>query len=90
MKTKLTTSQKRLLARLPAMFYTEEDYSKSQCPPTYIVDADSMHTVYRFTTGDARAFDSLVNKGVLEFGGGEQPNGPHRMCRRLYAVTKVY
>jgi hypothetical protein len=64
MSDKFTAPQTALLAKLPAEFIRVEDFRKSNSPATIITDL-SGREVYRFTTGDARAWKSLRVAGAV-------------------------
>lgn len=79
-----TPAQSRLLAVLPETFELYEDFNTSSCPPT-VVRSDSGVELYRFRRGDARAFESLETKGLIEYIAGEQVS---QVVRRLYVVSR--
>jgi len=70
----MTQPQAKLLASLPDFFYIFEDFAASDMPPTEIKDLDG-RTLRSFGRGEARAFSSLCQKGLIERLGDKESNG---------------
>jgi hypothetical protein len=78
---KLTAPQAALLKRFPEIFCVFEDFRRSNNPGTIILDIDG-NEVFRFTTGNAAAFKSLIALGRL-IRMGQNENGGNSWVNKI-------
>lgn len=83
MNTKLNDRQEKMLAALPSEFYLEEDFRRSDTPPTIVVDAQTGNEVFRFdrSNGGSKTFTAIKTRGFVVYCDGESVKG---FVRRLY------